>query len=76
MATVFMPPTAGAAPASPEQTQAATAAPGLFRRILLALMEARQRQADREIAEILARRGGVIGRAGPTGRPQAGGLPG
>jgi hypothetical protein len=39
-------------------------------------MEARQRQADREIAEIVARRGGDIGRAGPARRPQAGGLPG
>jgi hypothetical protein len=33
---------------------------GLFRRFASALMAARQRQADREIAEILGRRGGVM----------------
>ena len=32
----------------------------LFARLMRAFMEARQRQADRDIAEILARRGGIM----------------
>ena len=37
-------------------TQAETnARPGIFRRILVALMEAQQRRADREVAAILTR---------------------
>jgi hypothetical protein len=42
-------------------TQAARR-PGVFRRILEAIMESRQRTADREIAEIIGRRGGVLSR--------------
>ena len=34
--------------------------PGVFRRALIAIMEARQQKADREIAEFLGRRGGVM----------------
>ena len=56
------------------------AKPGVFRRFLVSLMAARQRQADREIAEILARRGGVMGisegRPPRRFRPYRGGLPG
>lgn len=33
---------------------------GLLARLMRALMEARQRQADRDIAEIVARRGGIM----------------
>jgi hypothetical protein len=38
---------------------------GPFRLILWAIMEARQRKADREIAEILSRRGGVMAEVPP-----------
>ena len=79
MATVFTLPPAGSTLSSPKNRIAAVATPGLFRRMLLALMEARQRRADREIAEILSRRGGVMAEADafrPVRRPYPGGLPG
>ena len=44
--------------------KSAASSPGLLHRAFLALMEARQRQADREIAAILARRGGIMIDAG------------
>ncbi len=57
MATVYEPASQlHAAPRSPEIMRKA----GLFRRIVRAVMDARQRQADREIREILQRRGGVM----------------
>lgn len=34
--------------------------PGIFARLLASMMEARQRRADSEIAELLARRGGIM----------------
>ena len=79
MATVFTLPPAGSTLSSREDGAPAPAAPGLFARILQALMAARQRQADREIAEILSRRGGAMaeeGVFGPSRRPYPGGLPG
>jgi hypothetical protein len=33
--------------------------PGFFRRVFVAIMEARQLQADRKVAEIMARHGGL-----------------
>lgn len=39
---------------------AGSAGQGPFRRFVAAIIAARQRQADREIAEILGRRGGVM----------------
>ena len=79
MATGFtLPPTGSTLPHC-EASAPAAATPGLFARMLHALMEARQRQADREIAEILFRRGGAMAEPGqfrPGRRPNPGGLPG
>jgi hypothetical protein len=76
MAAVFTLPTTGGAGVTPKSRSGT----GMFRRALEALMAARQRQADREIAEILARRGGVIGTSLPDAarktRRRLGGLPG
>ena len=79
MATVFRLPPAESAFASPGQATAPAATPGLFRRVLLALMEARQRRADSEIVEILSRRGGSMAEAPgfrPVTRRNPGDLPG
>ncbi len=57
MATVYEPASQlHAAPHSPEIMRKA----GLFRRVVRAVMAARQRQTDREIRDILQRRGGVM----------------
>ena len=59
--------------ASPAADRAAAfPKPGLWRRAYDALMESRQRQADREIAEILARRGGIMADPALTAAFQAG----
>ena len=79
MATVFPLPPAGSTLSHGEDSTPAAASPGRFARILHALMEARQRQADREIAEILSRRGGAMAEPGQFRRgrrPNPGGLPG
>ena len=79
MATVSTLPPAGSTLSNREDSTPAAAPPSLFARMLHALMEARQRQADREIAEILSRRGGAMAEPGqlpPARRPNAGGLPG
>ena len=47
-------------PATLPQPAPASTRPALLRRVLARLIEARQRQADREIQEILRRRGGVM----------------
>ena len=45
---------------APPPSQTARA-PGFFARLLDAISEARQRRANRELAEILGRRGGIMG---------------
>lgn len=41
--------------------------PSMLRQALHALLEARQRQADRELAQILSRRGGLMGQSEANG---------
>ena len=63
---------------APAKKAAMAGKPNLFRRIFDALIEARQRQADRVIAEILARRGGVMADSGallPARQHRGGRLP-
>ena len=47
-------------PASAPQSAPALTRAGLLRRVLARLIEARQRRADREIGEMLGRRGGLM----------------
>ena len=62
MATVF--PLSSGSDVSGKPALRATKAekPGIVRRLLRAMMEARQRQADRVIAEMMNRRSGVPAR--------------
>ena len=64
MATIFSVSHPSAEFGAPGNEAAVAGKPNLFRRIFDALIEARQRQADRVIAEILARRGGVMADSG------------
>jgi len=57
MADAFALPTAARTAPGAEHRRSHAGTPGILRRFLLALMDARQRQADREVAAILMRRG-------------------